>query len=310
MATLEAAIDTAQALVSGASALQTQVDAEVTTLDTAITAFNGAKGTGTGGAQPDRTALNSVITSATAVKTGVVTAVTAGGLTAGTEWVTPAVMGALEVAIDDAQAVATDASATQAQIDAARTTLNTAITAFNAEKQTASGGGGDGDSGTTVDGIEWSQDDGVITITGYTGTSTDVVIPASINGKPVTSIGDMAFEDNQLTGVTIPNSVTSIGDMAFEDNQLTSVTIGSSVTSIGMRAFGNNPLVSVIIPGSVTVIDSRAFAGYGPLTSITIGADVTLEDSAFSGDFKTVYDGNGKQAGTYTSDDSYQWTKQ
>ena len=41
----------------------------------------------------------------------------------------------------------------------------------------------------------------------------------------VTSIGNSAFESNNLTSVTIPSSVTSIGDFAFEYSGLTSVTI-------------------------------------------------------------------------------------
>jgi hypothetical protein len=75
-----------------------------------------------------------------------------------------------------------------------------------------------------------------------------------------TSIGDDAFEKNQLTSVTIPNSVTSIGDSVFRYNQLTSVTIPNSVTSIGFRAFVFNPfLTSVTIPNSVTDLHHDAF---------------------------------------------------
>ena len=55
-----------------------------------------------------------------------------------------------------------------------------------------------------------------ITITGYTGPGGTVSIPATINGLPVTSIGDRVFVDHtSLTGITIPNSVTNIGDYAF-----------------------------------------------------------------------------------------------
>ena len=62
----------------------------------------------------------------------------------------------------------------------------------------------------------YTTNNGTITITGYTGSGGAVTIPSTINGLPVTSIGDYAFYNcTSLTSVTIPNSVTSIGDEAF-----------------------------------------------------------------------------------------------
>src|SRR5574344_337020 len=98
---------------------------------------------------------------------------------------------------------------------------------------------------------------------------TSVTIPDS-----VTSIGNYAFANDQLTSVTIPNSVTSISDDAFISNQLTSVTIPNSVTSIGIGAFEGNQLTSVMIPDSVTSIDAEAFFG-NQLTNVTIPNSVT-----------------------------------
>ncbi len=53
---------------------------------------------------------------------------------------------------------------------------------------------------------------GSVTITKYTGADTYVVIPDTIDGLPVTALGDLAFDDSMnLTKVSIPASVTSIG---------------------------------------------------------------------------------------------------
>ncbi|MDR0586618.1 MAG: leucine-rich repeat protein [Treponema sp.] len=115
---------------------------------------------------------------------------------------------------------------------------------------------------------------GGIQIIGYRGAAKNVVIPSHINGSPVTSIGDKAFEQNRLTSVTIPAGVTSIGMGAFEQNRLTSVTIPAGVTSIGELAFAFNQLTSVTIPVGVTSIGEGAF-GRNRLTSVTIPAGVT-----------------------------------
>jgi hypothetical protein len=57
---------------------------------------------------------------------------------------------------------------------------------------------------------------GAITITGYTGFGGAVAIPTSINGLPVTSIGNDAFEYiTNLNSVEIPAGVTNLGEYAF-----------------------------------------------------------------------------------------------
>ncbi len=72
-----------------------------------------------------------------------------------------------------------------------------------------------------------------------TSISGDVVIPSTLGGYPVTSIGWYAFEGcTGLTSIEIPDKVTSIGDRAFEGcTGLISVSIPDSVTSIGWCSF-------------------------------------------------------------------------
>ena len=80
---------------------------------------------------------------------------------------------------------------------------------------------------------------GEIEITGCNMGVTSVEIPAEIDRKPVTSIGNNAFRDcTSLTEVKIPDSVINIGDYAFYGcTSLTGITIPDGVTSVGFQTF-------------------------------------------------------------------------
>jgi len=132
----------------------------------------------------------------------------------------------------------------------------------------------------------YTTNNGTITITGYTGPGGTVVIPDTIDGLPVVSIGNDAFLNcTALTGITIPPSVTNIGWYAFSGTSLTSVTIPNGVTLIGpWTFFACTNLTSVAIPDSVIAIAMGAFQGCSSLTSITIPDSVTaIGGSTFQG---------------------------
>jgi hypothetical protein len=127
----------------------------------------------------------------------------------------------------------------------------------------------------TSEGLEYSlNDDGQsYSVVGIgTCTDTDIVIPNTYEGLPVTSIGESAFENcDSLTSVTMGDNVISIGESAISFcYNLVSVTIGNSVTSIGDYAFQHTALTNIIIPDSVTSIGHGAFAWCEYLTEITI----------------------------------------
>lgn len=154
-------------------------------------------------------------------------------------------------------------------------------------------------------------DDGTIEITKNKAYKrTEVIIPSSIENKPVTSIGNSSFMTYnssyvkkvvipdtvtkigecafdycyELTDITMPNSVTEIGDDAFStDTSLESITLPNSIKTIGNNAFGScSCLKNVVIPESVTSIGDRAFAGDDNLTSVTIYSNnASIGEKAF-----------------------------
>ncbi len=172
------------------------------------------------------------------------------------------------------------------------------------------------------------------TITGYdNGTGEishhgdDIVIPSTIiNGLPVEHIGNKAFDSGLYTwisSVVFPDTIMTIGSYAFFDSCLHSLTIPDSVISIGSYAFCGNHLTSVTIPESIDFIDDGTF-DHNPLRSITIGADVDIYNGYSIGyykqgtppfyepkyvEFKSFYNANGREAGTYIVTDSDRWIK-
>ena len=120
----------------------------------------------------------------------------------------------------------------------------------------------------------------------YNSYSGDIVIPKTVtnNGSTftVTGIGQIAFAYcDELTSVSMPNSITIINNWAFESCcSLTSITIPSSVTEICWQAFhGCCGLSSINIPNTVVSLVAAAFTGCSGLTSITVEEGNPVYDS-------------------------------
>ena len=55
------------------------------------------------------------------------------------------------------------------------------------------------------------------TITGYTGSAENIVIPSELGGKPVTAIADKAFYGYKTPNIYIPKTIKAIGEDAFQN---------------------------------------------------------------------------------------------
>jgi uncharacterized protein YjdB len=192
------------------------------------------------------------------------------------------------------EATASDAEAYGVQADGVDLAPEIGLEADIEENEIAEGElEAQGDSGVTDSGLKYSvSDNDEITITGYSGTATEVDIPSEIDGKKVISIGEDAFREfsigdeefrdfSGLTSIKIPDSVTTIGNNAFRGcSSLTDIKIPDSVTSIGFYAFrGCIGLTGISIPKSVTSIDGSAFEDCSGLENITVEYGNTTYDS-------------------------------
>jgi hypothetical protein len=88
--------------------------------------------------------------------------------------------------------------------------------------------------------LTYTTTDGKVTITDCKKNAAgELVIPETVEGNPVTSIGEEVFSSCvSLKGITIGNGVTNIGDGAFGGcDSLTSVTFLGDAPKIGDSAF-------------------------------------------------------------------------
>ena len=130
-------------------------------------------------------------------------------------------------------------------------------------------------------------DDGSAEIVKYTGTTSDLKIPAELDGNKVTSIGARAFQKSEtLTAVTIPSEITTLGENAFNHcEKLTKLTLSEGLTVIGHGSFSYcTALEDVSIPDSVTTIKNFAFQNCEKMTSLRLSNNISdISDFSFSG---------------------------
>ena len=138
--------------------------------------------------------------------------------------------------------------------------------------------------------------DGEYKVSEYIGSEIEVIVPAVYNGKPVTIIGESAFENcRSITSIVIPYGIKIIEEFAFSVcSSLTKLTLPNSVTVINRFAFEFcNFLKSIVIPSSVTRIGGWAFQGCNNLQYIYFKGSIfewqNILDSNATTDAKIIY---------------------
>lgn len=130
------------------------------------------------------------------------------------------------------------------------------------------------------------KSDGTLTITDYDGFSKDLEIPAEINGKSVTELGESAFAYHyKIKSIKIPNTVNIIGSKAFEScSSMENVSIPDSITTIQTAAFWFcTSLKEIILPDSVTSIGKNVCCACEAMEKVVLSKNLNIiPDSAFA----------------------------
>ena len=154
-------------------------------------------------------------------------------------------------------------------------------------------------------GVE-TNDDGTLAISKYTGTAETVVIPATHNGRKITSIKRDVFKKNQsikkvvfsenlkrieycafascqnLEIVEFPDSLEVVEEYAFDRCSKLSTANLNNVKEVGNCAFQLcTSLTFIHIPGSLTTLVNHAFHGCENVSTMVIAEGVkTIEKDA------------------------------
>ena len=77
----------------------------------------------------------------------------------------------------------------------------------------------------------------------------------------ITSIGRAAFEGCFLEELILPSTVKRIGEAAFDECGITGLTLNEGLENIGEIAFFGNAFAELCLPSTVRSIGDRAFSG-------------------------------------------------
>ena len=128
--------------------------------------------------------------------------------------------------------------------------------------------------------------DNTATITGYSGTDTELVIPDTLGGYPVTGIGESAFSNNtKVTFIRLPANLVTLGGYAFTGcNSLKEVLIPKTLKTATLASgtycgpFHNSGIRKAILEEGITTIPENLFWNAAQLEEVVIPDSVTAKE--------------------------------
>ena len=121
---------------------------------------------------------------------------------------------------------------------------------------------------------------------GYTGDETEVVIPDTHWGRPVTVLFDSLFAGHaEITSVRIPDTVTDIGEFVFDGcESLRYINLPEKLEHIWPYAFARSGIKEIILPDAVRSVAPFTFKDCRMLRKVVCGSGMKeIHGYAFGG---------------------------
>ncbi len=151
-----------------------------------------------------------------------------------------------------------------------------------------------------IDDYVFYADGDEIYLMAYQGTDKALVLPDGCDGKPYAICQNVFYYRQDLTALTIPDSVTAVGNRAFYNCEgITSISLGNGLKTLGEEAFAYCPITTVTIGEQMESIGEVAF--YSPRLievynrsklTITAGSEEHGCVAAFAKNVYTTPDGS------------------
>ncbi len=134
----------------------------------------------------------------------------------------------------------------------------------------------------TEAGFRFSIDGSSAVIEGYEGDSIYVVIPETLGGFPVSSVGEEALAELCADSVSLPRSIRSLRRGAFRGAKIYEIRFSHGLLEIGEEAFmGCVNLIGAALPETLLTLSGSAFKGCSSLLYVTLPESVRIEEDPF-----------------------------
>lgn len=146
----------------------------------------------------------------------------------------------------------------------------------------------------------------------FTSGEKDVLLLSELSGIKIKELYQDIFKNKGLTSFVFSSDsiVTRIHARAFQNNELSTITFPDTLQRIDLLAFKDNNFTELVLPESLVHVEQNAFQNNN-ITKITVGSKLnTIGNSAFginNAGFAAAYQAGG--AGTYVYINNV-WVKQ